>query len=184
MSHQQQHVQQSPAPHHIVPLVKEFTTEGKSVHIPTKSLSIIWGKDKRYWQWITLQEQGSMIEVAELLQVNWLEVTGKLEFSHLSPNTKYEIFWVVKFKVDAFGWHSSPIRFQVATTDGHKDDRIEILETYKELSDQWHEIRGGEFTTSEDSKMDSVEFGMYEISTTWWKGSMIIKEVIMKPKKA
>lgn len=98
----------------------------------------------------------------------------------LCPTT-YQIFWVVKFKVDAFGWHLSPISFGVANA-GNKNRTNKLLEDNKNKADVWHEIYGGEFTMSPGSMSTTVEIGMFEVQSDWWKGSMILAGVILKPK--
>lgn len=93
--------------------------------------------------------------------MNWIEVTGKFDFNHLNPNERYEIVYVLKFKVDAFGWHSCPVKFKLTTADGQATEISEILEPYRKLSDIWHEISGGEFKGNSTRK-GAVHFGMYE----------------------
>ncbi|KAJ8631256.1 hypothetical protein MRB53_024579 [Persea americana] len=154
----------------------------QEIHVSPKALNIIWGNDSRYWQWTLLQKNESNFpHGAELLQVNWIEVTGKLDFSHLRPNEEYEIVYVLKFKVDAFGWHSCPIKFKATTTDGQATEKSEMLESYRKVSETWHEVSGGEFKVN-STQEGAVHFGMYEIGSDWWKGSMILKEVKIRPK--
>lgn len=116
--------------------------------------------------------------------MNWLEVTTNLNMSKLGlslPSTTCQIFWVVKFKVDAFGWHLSPVSFGVAS-DGKKNRTSKMLEDYKNKTDVWHEIYGGEFTISPGSTSTTVEIEMFDVQSDWWKGSMILGGVILKPK--
>ncbi|KAL6007229.1 hypothetical protein ACLOJK_032725 [Asimina triloba] len=119
---------------------------------------------------------------AELLQVNWMEVHGNVGFSHFQSGQAYEIFYLVKFKVDAFGWHSSPIKFKVMTTTGEKHVVSKTLQAYREVAGKMHEIRGGEFTVPHDAK-GSVRLGIFEVESDWWKGSMILEGVKFRPKK-
>ncbi|KAF9587450.1 hypothetical protein IFM89_002631, partial [Coptis chinensis] len=119
---------------------------------------------------------------ADLLQVKWIQITRKLDLANmnLSPSTTYEIFYIVKFKVDAFGWHSAPIIFMVLE-NGNQMKTSEILEPYINCPDSWHEIPGGQFTVPAD-KNGLVEFGMLEVATDWWKGGMVLEGVKLKPK--
>lgn len=154
----------------------------QEIRIPAKALNIIWGNDSRFWKWIQLKDKQSLFtDAAELLQVNWIEVTGKLDFSELHPQKQYEIVYVVRFNVDAFGWHTTPIKFKVTTSDGHVSEVSEILEPYRKIGDVQHEIRGGEFTVP-SSGTGQVYFGMYEVNSDWWKGSMILEGVKIKAK--
>ncbi|KAG9458716.1 hypothetical protein H6P81_003224 [Aristolochia fimbriata] len=166
-----------------------------TLFISAKALNIVWGNDRRYWKWTPLEDQQGYSKFrigAELLQVNWIQVTGKLDtgkitkFFHPSrdqvPKT-YEIFWVMKFNVDAFGWHNVPIKFKVATDGSQPAQRIENLGVYRKRNNiQWHEIRGGVFTVGHGSKSGNVYFGMFETESVWWKGSMVLAGLKIKPK--
>ncbi|OVA11829.1 Phloem protein 2-like [Macleaya cordata] len=173
-------------------IFKEHPQNSGILHLSPRALSIIWGNDKRFWQWISLdEEEKSVFGIgAELLQVNWIEVTGKLEYSKynkLHPKMTYEIYYVVKFKVDAFGWHSIPIKFLVKQQIQNEEEKLivetsEILEPYRKSIDVWHCIYGGHFTVPDDSK-GFVEFGMFEVDSDWWKGSMVLQGIKFQPKK-
>eukprot|EP00262_Sarcandra_glabra_P008895 TRINITY_DN22832_c0_g1_i1.p1 TRINITY_DN22832_c0_g1~~TRINITY_DN22832_c0_g1_i1.p1 ORF type:complete len:189 (-),score=31.84 TRINITY_DN22832_c0_g1_i1:194-760(-) len=158
--------------------------ENGVIHFSAKALSIIWGHDRRFWQWIPLSKEESVFEIgAELLQVNWIEVTGKLDFSQKHGDVEhgeYGIFYRVKFKVDAFGWHAVPITFKVTHPDGKETKKTEMLEHYRKKGEMWHEIQGGQFTVPSD-KNGTIEFGMYEVESDWWKGSLVLEGVIIRP---
>ncbi|KAJ4827515.1 hypothetical protein Tsubulata_038361, partial [Turnera subulata] len=144
--------------------------------IPVRALNIVWGNDPRFWKPIKLSELETMFtgfnEGVMLLQVNWIEVTGKLSTSNLMvpPNTKCEVRYVMKFQVDAFGWHSVPIKFKVSL-NGKETLKSVLLEPYKEKHGVWHEISGGEFTFPGNST-GAVEFVLLEVESSWWKGGM------------
>lgn len=155
--------------------------------VPAKALDIIWGNDPRFWQMIKLSEAETrpdgFDEGARLIQVNWIKVTGKLPtamFNVASP-TKYEVYYVMKFQVDAFGWHSAPIKFEVIL-NGQKTEKNFVLESYKKKPDVWHEICGGEFTVSNDA-VGVVKFAMSEVESEWWKGSMVLAGIKLRPKE-
>ncbi|KAL7247641.1 hypothetical protein ACSBR2_002535 [Camellia fascicularis] len=58
---------------------------------------ICWGENPKYWKWTQEKEpSGEDIEVAELLDVCWLEVRGKMDTIDLSPGALYEIVFVLK----------------------------------------------------------------------------------------
>ncbi|GFS44881.1 hypothetical protein Acr_00g0092610 [Actinidia rufa] len=154
-------------------------------HIPAKAFNIVWGNDDRYWQWIKIKEEESrkikFEEAAVLLQVNYLAVTGELDLRRYTAGTTYELYYVVKFRADAFGWHSAPVRSRVKVNGEEAVWKNLNLESYRVKPDVWHEVPGGEFTVS-SNKGGRLEFGMYEIETTWWKGSMVLAGVQIKPK--
>ncbi|KAL5207456.1 hypothetical protein ABZP36_031891 [Zizania latifolia] len=70
----------------------------KCVMLSARALSIAWGADPSCWRWTTADLAGSRFpEVAELLDVCWLEITGKLQLSLLSPGTTYAAYLVFSF---------------------------------------------------------------------------------------
>ncbi|KAF3958685.1 hypothetical protein ACB098_07G051500 [Castanea mollissima] len=159
-----------------------------SFKVPINALNIIWGNDPRFWQLISLSEEETQLtgfkDGAVLLQVNWIEVTGKIpssNFSKEAPASKYEIYYIVKFKVDAFGWHSVPIKFKVRI-NGEETVKSMNLESYREKNDVWHEIPGGEFSVVKERSAGNVEFGMFEVESDWWKGGMVLAGIKIKPK--
>ncbi|XP_058105305.1 uncharacterized protein PHLOEM PROTEIN 2-LIKE A4-like [Magnolia sinica] len=176
---------QNSGPHWIAQPTDQLIRKTQSeIHLSSKALDIIWGNDQRFWQWTKLTKQDSEFEIgAELLQVNWIEVVGKLDLSYFPTTGTWEIFYVVKFKVDAFGWHSSPVKFKVISTDGQKDEVSHKLESYRDVTDRWHEINGGEFRVGSCGQKGTVQFGMYEVESDWWKGSMILEGVKIKLKQ-
>ncbi|KAJ0980801.1 hypothetical protein J5N97_009056 [Dioscorea zingiberensis] len=125
-------------------------------------------------------------DAAELVQVNDLEVKGRIDLEHkerfFSPEKTYEIFYIIKFKSDAFGWDACPISLELTAPNGQKIKRSEHFERYtKKSSEDWHHVSGGEFNIRSELK-GRVEFGMYEIQTSYWKGGMILYGVQIKPK--
>ncbi|XP_073100636.1 uncharacterized protein PHLOEM PROTEIN 2-LIKE A4 isoform X2 [Elaeis guineensis] len=171
MSHQG-HAERTHSPH----------WTGHHHSISAKALDITWGNDERFWQWVGLDESRLKFqEGAELIQVNWVEVKGKLEAAKLSPSKTYEVFYIIKFKADAFGWHSSPITFEVKAPHGNRNAKTELLEPYRKICNVWHEVHGGEFTLTSNTGAN-VEFGMSGDGSGWWKGGMILGGIMIKPK--
>ncbi|XP_020586469.1 protein PHLOEM PROTEIN 2-LIKE A2-like [Phalaenopsis equestris] len=160
--------------------------ENGGYHISAKALRIVWGNDNRFWEWIKLSKEDSCFEIgAELIQVNWMEVTGSLNLEkfQLDPLKTYEIIYVIKFKIDAFGWRSSPITFELSTSEG-KSSRNEVyLEKHIKEDINWNEICGAEFSlASSEMRGKKIEFGMKEVKTEWWKGGIVLEGVRIRPK--
>lgn len=154
------------------------------IKVPVKALDITWGNDTRFWQQIDLTDHDTQEigfkEGMLLLQVNWIEVKGNLNITP-TEDTKYEIYYMVKFRVDAFGWHSAPIKFKVRHKGEETHSNITILESYREKHDVWHEIPGGEFSVASKDPVN-VEFGIFEVDSDWWKGGMVLGGVKIKAK--
>ncbi|XP_052174877.1 uncharacterized protein PHLOEM PROTEIN 2-LIKE A4-like [Diospyros lotus] len=156
--------------------------------IPARALNIVWGSHTRYWEWIKMEE-GVMgksqtpdsKEAAMLIQINWLAVTGKIDMKRLEAGKTYTVYYIVKFQVDAFGWHSVPVQFMVRVTGKEYAQKSAKLEQYQAKPDEWHEVPGGEFTAPSDGEgAGSVEFGMFEVDSDWWKGGLVLAGVKIK----
>lgn len=117
-----------------------------------------------------------------LVQVNWIEVTGKLTVtgSMEAGGREYEMMYLMKFEADAFGWHSAPLKFKVKVNEEVESVKSVLLESYKNKPNQWHEICGGVFSFS--SVQSVVEFGMFEDETDWWKGGLVLGGISIRPK--
>ncbi|XP_060192550.1 protein PHLOEM PROTEIN 2-LIKE A9-like isoform X2 [Lycium barbarum] len=67
-----------------------------------KALNIVWGNDERFWRLPKYENDG-----AELIQVNWLEVTGCID--NIVEKKSYDIGFTMSLMTDAFGWNDSPV---------------------------------------------------------------------------
>ncbi|XP_042501121.1 F-box protein PP2-B10-like [Macadamia integrifolia] len=84
----------------------------KCYMIGARELSIVWGDTPSYWKWQPLPES-RFSEVAELVNVCWLEIHGKMETRLLSPNTTYVAYMVLKFTDSAHGFNFDPAEVSV-----------------------------------------------------------------------
>ncbi|KAJ8758623.1 hypothetical protein K2173_000344 [Erythroxylum novogranatense] len=157
-----------------------------TVVVPVNALNIIWGNDQRFWKLIRLSEEDrkstGFTEGMQLVQVNWIEVTGKLPKSTFrgASACQFEIYYIVKFQSDAFGWHSIPIKFKVKDNGSETVKKV-MFEPYRDKNQAWQEIPGGVFKISSDWN-GVVEFGMLEVESNWWKGGIVLGGVKIKPK--
>ncbi|AEC05559.1 unnamed protein product [Arabidopsis thaliana] len=78
---------------------KSFWVEkasGKKCYmLSAMELTIIWGDSPAYWKWITVPES-KFEKVAELRNVCWFEVRGKISCGMLSKGTHYSVYVVFK----------------------------------------------------------------------------------------
>ncbi|XP_059625207.1 protein PHLOEM PROTEIN 2-LIKE A1-like [Cornus florida] len=144
-----------------------------------RNLSITWSDDKRYWHWPYLKETNDVfVDVAELLNVCWLEVHGKFETVKLSPGVGYEVIFVIMLKDPGDGWEV-PVNIRLVLPDGKKQEH---KESFKEKArGQWIEIPVGQFEMSPD-KVGEIEFSLYEYEGGKWKRGLAIKGVAIRPK--
>ncbi|KAF8369755.1 hypothetical protein HHK36_032225 [Tetracentron sinense] len=66
----------------------------KCYMVAARELLIIWGDTPEYWRFS---------DVAELLDVFWLEIHGKMDTQMLSMKTTYAAYLVYKFTEDTYG---------------------------------------------------------------------------------
>ncbi|ONH90012.1 hypothetical protein PRUPE_8G029800 [Prunus persica] len=150
--------------------------ESKNDHmVYAKDLKITWSRDRRYWRWVKDTENSY---VAELLNVCWLKVSGKLENANLSPGTQYEVVLVAKMKTRAYGF-DDPVNFKVTYPGGTNDRPINLEVEFKDSKDQWKDIKLGEFEAS--ANQGDIEFLLYKYGGKW-KSGLVIKGVAVRPK--
>ncbi|KAF8394143.1 hypothetical protein HHK36_020349 [Tetracentron sinense] len=90
----------------------------KCYMIGAKELSIVWGDTPAYWRWRSLPES-RFSEVAELVNVCWFEIHGKMETRILSPKTTYAAYLVFKFvEGGAYGLDFHPAEVSVRFVGG------------------------------------------------------------------
>ncbi|XP_060670759.1 lectin [Ziziphus jujuba] len=145
----------------------------------SRDLSICWVDDCRYWQWTSVKETSDeFIDVAELLNVCWLEINGKFDTAKLSPGILYEVAYVVMLKDPAYGWEV-PVNIRLTLPDGSKqENKVNLME---KVRGQWIKIPVGEFKTPVQ-KHGEIEFSMYEYVDGEWKSGLCIKGVTIQPK--
>ncbi|PON45572.1 Phloem protein [Parasponia andersonii] len=145
-----------------------------------RDLSITWAEDNSYWRWPRHKEKtDEVIEVAELMNVCWLEVHGKLDTTKLSPGTLYEVAFVVMVKHPAYGWDTTPVNVALCLPDGSKQERN--IDLSQQPMNQWVEIVAGKFRTSPE-KLGEIQFSMYEYHGGKWKKGLVIKGVAIQPR--
>ncbi|XP_028126927.1 lectin-like [Camellia sinensis] len=142
-----------------------------------RELNICWNDNPQYWRWTTLKEtSGEEIEVAELLQVCWLDVRGQFNGAvDLSPGIAYEIVFVVRMiKCQDFS-----LKLTIILPNSKKLTRNESLNE-KPLG-SWFDIQLGEFKMSPEN-VGTMEFSL-EDHTELWKSGLIVKYAIIRPKE-
>ncbi|XP_047973616.1 protein PHLOEM PROTEIN 2-LIKE A1-like [Salvia hispanica] len=157
-----------------------------SFGIPVRALNITWGNDPRYWELVKFCETESKLagfeEGVALQQVNWLQVTGKFELVTFNIVPKlYKVYYMMKFNEDAFGWNHAPIKFKVKLEGGSESEVKVNLHKYREKPMMWHKVYVGEFNVVGDGSSMTVEVGMFEVETDWWKGGAILGGVRIEP---
>ncbi|KAM7500366.1 hypothetical protein LguiA_024780 [Lonicera macranthoides] len=165
-------------PHYEAKTDKQSTDNTKELILKPRNLSIVWGNDDRYWRMPDPQDPDS---AAELLQVNWLEVTG---FINLSRGKSYEIGFNVSLTPDAFGW--SGLQVYIMAKIGKKGKYV-LKKQYviKPTTDnQRFDIPFLSDKLKIDvptfAKEDTVYFGLYEVWSGRWKGGLRVHHAFVR----
>ncbi|KAF5779269.1 putative phloem protein [Helianthus annuus] len=154
-------------------------SHGNCFLVYARDLSITWGEDNRYWCWPCIKETSEeVVDGAEMIDVCWLEIHGKLEISKLTPGIKYEVVFVVMLKDPAYGWEV-PVNVRLILPDGNKQQHKENL--MEKPRSTWVEIPVGEFMV-QPKKEGFVEFSLYEYEGGAWKRGLLIKGAAIRPK--
>ncbi|XP_059665667.1 F-box protein At2g02240-like [Cornus florida] len=161
----------------------------KCYMLAARDLSIIWGDTPRFWKWDFLQES-RFTEVAELVNVCWLEIRGKIDTRMLSPDTTYAAHLVFKLTPEMYGFEHRPVEGWVGVGGRGGETRTVYLDPLGENSDQypkeredgWFEIELGEFfnRSGEDGKL---EVCLQELKSGMWKGGLIVEGIEIRPKE-
>lgn len=121
--------------------------------------------------------------IAELVQVSWLEVNGSLDMKRYLKAGKYKLEFKVTLKPDAFGWNNSPV--YIMAKPGKNSSYIwkntDLSKIKEEQKASTFTIPSGstlEFTVPSDHD-DKLTFGLFEIWARKWKGGLVIEEVII-----
>lgn len=109
---------------------KSFALEkwrGKKCYmLAARSLQIVWVDTPRHWRWISLPES-RFSEVAELLDVCWFDISGKINTSMLSPDTRYGAYLVFTTKSRTYGFENQPAESSVGIAGLERDTRTFYL---------------------------------------------------------
>ncbi|XP_019089745.1 PREDICTED: protein PHLOEM PROTEIN 2-LIKE A1-like isoform X1 [Camelina sativa] len=109
----------------------EGKSKKNSFMLYARDLSITWAgpQSNKFWSWFSDPDQTSSdvrIEVAKTERVAWLEVVGKFETEKLTPNSLYEVVFVVKLIDSAKGW-GYRVNFKLVLPTGETKERRENL---------------------------------------------------------
>jgi hypothetical protein len=140
--------------------------------IMPKGLNIIWGNDLRYWKTIT-NEGG-----AELIQVSWLEVSGKVGPVHVGET--YVVKFHIEVKDTGFGWTGTEVLVmaKIGKKGPYKYKSVKLACGDKDRipkEDGELKITVGS-NQGEPEKDPDLHFGLYEVWSGKWKGGLIIKK--------
>ncbi|KAL4614289.1 hypothetical protein ACB092_07G043900 [Castanea dentata] len=152
-----------------------------------RKLSISWAGDSTtYWKWTKEKDtriwdsyppSREDIEVAELQEVCWLHIEGKIQTIDLSPGTEYEVVFVVKITGKGNMRHYS-MTLEIILPSSKSLKRNESLN--EKPIEEWFGIQAGEFLMSPEN-VGEITFKLGEYSSDW-KTGLVVKCAIIRPK--
>ena len=113
---------------------------------------------------------------AELLQVCWLEVSGKITCAE--KGKKYNISFCISLKADAFGWNNCPVYVMAKFGKKGKYFWKKMMLT---APDQRESNIDLEIECKDDNEENkTIYFGLYEVWSGKWKGGLLLHKAIVK----
>lgn len=91
-------------------------TAKKCYMLGATELMIASGDNPHCWRWDSLSES-RFPEVAELLDVSQLQITGRIRTQLLSPNTTYHAYFSFKLRPWSLGFDVCPVKVSVSSID-------------------------------------------------------------------
>ncbi|URE31802.1 F-box protein [Musa troglodytarum] len=172
----------------------ERSTGGKCYMVPSSSLWMAWGNVWRHWRWIS-HSDSRFGEVAELVFVCWLEITGSINSGLLSKKTWYTAYIVFKLASGAYGLNSPPQKVSISlgayssdrfiTLQQDDDDEEEEEEDEKGKrklrDDGWMEIELSDFYNDEGDKGEA-SIRLSQCEALHFKHGLLIEGLEFRPK--
>ncbi|XP_010936856.2 lectin-like [Elaeis guineensis] len=152
--------------------VKMKASNFSSFMIYPRELKITWGDDPRYWRWPWLEED-LKVEVAELLEVCWLEVHGSFQMNHLDRGHKYDVMFVIMMK-DAAGFQDDAT-LKLELPDGEVQQRKVNLN--KLAPKKWVMVKVGDFVAK---GLGEIKYSLLDYDDPNWKTGLLIGGALIK----
>ncbi|KAJ0014868.1 hypothetical protein Pint_21417 [Pistacia integerrima] len=120
----------------------------KCYMISARDLMIAWGDTPEYWTWTSLPGPRFQ-EVAELIDVCWLEIRGKISTCILSPGTDYTAYLVFKLTAESYGFKGLAVEVHIGLVGSESQKRSVYLDAVRGQRMQYRlGRRGGLFNRS------------------------------------
>ena len=114
------------------------------------------------------------VEVAQLLDVCWLEVKGKIEMKRLETGVKYDVMFVI-LMIDPSGFEPKAT-LSLELPSGKRQERKVSLQAIEPK--QWTKVKVGDFVATEEK--GDVVFSLTNYEKLNWKKGMIIEGVLIQ----
>ncbi|CAN0860780.1 F-box protein PP2-B10 [Linum grandiflorum] len=125
--------------------------------IGAKDLRISWGENPNHWKWRS-DPDSRVAEVAELLNVWWFNITGKVDMGSsrmlmaLPEKASYAAYFVFKMSSNAKGFGNQGVEVEVGVGGRNVSKGVVYLQDgissgSRKRGDGWSEVKMGDFLT-------------------------------------
>ncbi|KAK3410757.1 hypothetical protein EUGRSUZ_J02796 [Eucalyptus grandis] len=146
-----------------------------------KACVIAGGDKESCWYWITMElkcfRRDANIHVPKSKKLSWLFIQGRFKTRALSPNTTYEVAFVVKLNRTDSEW-SSRVELKLNLPDGTEQTNTEDLGRRQE---EWINLRAGEFEMGPKT-VGTISFALQGTRIHPQKTGLMLKGVLIHPK--
>ncbi|XP_039156955.1 F-box protein PP2-B11-like isoform X1 [Eucalyptus grandis] len=158
----------------------------KCFMLGARDLTIAWGDDRNYWEWIATPES-RFNEVAQLQYVWWFHIIGRIETSMLSSGTNYAAYLVFRFEghQEGFDW---PVESHVCIGSEELDEGRSVTldpregepRAVRERAHGWMEIELGEFR-NENGDDGTLVCSLREVVS--YKSGLVVEGIELRPQE-
>uniref|UniRef100_A0A1D1Z9X8 F-box protein At2g02240 n=1 Tax=Anthurium amnicola TaxID=1678845 RepID=A0A1D1Z9X8_9ARAE len=174
----------------------ERETGKKCFLLSVKEIHMSWGGNRSYWRWPSLPQISRFSQVAELIEVCWLDIFCRFVVSELSPGTLYSAYLVFRLKEGSHGLDG----FQEASValGSYLSRRWVCLDPSEDAAmhcgpvgvphprgdGTWMELQLGEFMVAAEEDGQMVVVRLREVERLNWKSGLVIEGIELRPTKA
>nr|GMC61443.1 putative late blight resistance protein homolog R1B-17 [Ipomoea batatas]GME17844.1 putative late blight resistance protein homolog R1B-17 [Ipomoea batatas] len=151
------------------------------LRIEARSLGIEWVDDPMHWTWTW----DSGYEVAEVLEVWWLDIRGTVDTMRLEKMTCYSAYLLYKIKLSHRGMdltYSSSLRY-VNDNRSISEKQVSLAGTTSSSAyrnNEWMEIKLGEFSV-DDGNEGVVEIRLWNTADKDSKSGLVVRAIEIRP---
>ncbi|KAL0737164.1 hypothetical protein Bca4012_013374 [Brassica carinata] len=166
---------------------REVTNQSRGIFfVPARRLDITHSENPENWTWSSIYDGQSEadIEVATLITVYWLHITGNFHTRKLTPGTKYEVVFILKLDDTASGWEEPvTLKLKLEHRGGSQSiqERTLSLDDYIDDENNWVDIQVGEFEAPPKSAAAKIFFSLHQYVDTDRKDGLVVKGVAIRP---
>ncbi|CAH2046377.1 unnamed protein product [Thlaspi arvense] len=145
--------------------------------IYARKIQIAHSDNPENWTWSSIHEAPNEVAIATMKEEYWTNITGNFNTRKLTPETKYEVVFVVKLEENADGWHE-PVKLNLKMVMHDKreflQEQVVYLDTYKD-DDEWVDIKAGDFVAPPNNLPARITFTMSQHDDSIRKTGLLVK---------